>query len=83
MSERGGRMGVTAVEEPVYTLAEAEVILRERLRQDMCMTGAGAPGHLVRESVVRNSEGVIVMWNMGCERCGAQFLPSWPTEGQR
>lgn len=65
-------------DEQTYTLAEAEAILRERLRQDMCMTGAGAPGHLVKETMIRNGFDEIAVWGLGCTRCGCQFLPSWP-----
>lgn len=66
------------VEETLYTLAEAEAILRERLKQDMCMLGVAAPGHLVEEYVSRNSFGEIIVWNLGCKRCGAVFTATYP-----
>lgn len=69
---------VVTAEEQMYTLAEAEVLLRARMRQDMCMAGAGAPGHMVVESLVRNGSNEITAWSLGCQRCGAAFVASFP-----
>lgn len=67
-----------ATEEPVYTLAEAERILRPRFTRDRCMLGPGAPGHLIQEHVTRNAVGEIMMWSLGCQRCGAVFEATYP-----
>ena len=64
--------------EQLYTLAEAEVILRQQMVQQMCLVGVTAPGHLVQETVTRDVTGAITAWSLRCGRCGADFLPSWP-----
>lgn len=64
--------------EQMYTLAEAEAILARRMREKMCMDGPGAPGHMVQEYLTRGPAEEILVWGLGCNRCGAKFLPSWP-----
>lgn len=65
-------------DEPRYTLAEAEVLLREKMRRDSCLVGPGAPGHDVQEYVTRNFRDEICLWSMGCRRCGAWFEARYP-----
>lgn len=69
---------MVGLDEQLYTLAEAELLLREALRRDMCMSGAGAPGHMVRETVTRNGADEISAWSLSCQRCGAAFVATYP-----
>lgn len=63
--------------EPVYTLAEAEALLLPRFTRDRCMKGAGAPGHMVKEYIQRNSMGEIIIWGLDCPRCGCTFVETY------
>lgn len=72
-----GSLGVVMAEE-LYTLEQAEAILTRRMREKMCVDGPGAPGHMVQEYITRGTADEIIIWGLGCNRCGAKFLPSWP-----
>ena len=61
-------------EEPrLYTLAEAEELLKPQFTRDRCMKGPGAPGHMVEEVLQRNAATEIVVWALFCPRCDAHF----------